>query len=183
CRTCLSQKERLQILDIGTGSGCIAIALARFLKRACIVSLDKSGDALALACENARLTETEQQIEFQQVDFSSLDKNIFGRTFDVVVSNPPYVSRTDFETLAPEIKEFEPAGAISDCTDGLTFFRRISQITPVLLNNPGWVFVEVSFGQAKDVEKIFLEAGGRELKITKDLSNIERVVGVRMDPT
>ncbi len=179
CRTYLSQKEALQILDVGTGSGCIAVALARFLKNACITSLDKSKDVLDLARENARLSETEKQIDFREMDFLGLGENIFEKKFDIIVSNPPYVSRSDFETLATDIREFEPIDAVSDGADGLTFFKKISQMAPVLLNSGGWVFVETSFDQAKKAEKIFIEAGGRELQVKKDLSNIERVVMAR----
>ena len=149
CRNYLSQKESLQILDIGTGSGCIAIALARFLKHACVTSLDKNKNALDLARENARLTDTEKQIEFRETDFLGLGENIFKTNFDIMVSNPPYVSRLDFETLATDIREFEPIDALSDGADGLTFFKKISQMAPILLNPGGWVFVETSFDQAK----------------------------------
>ena len=128
CRTHISDKEEPYILDIGTGSGCIDVALAKFVKKSRIISFDKSRDALDLACENAKTTGTETQIEFVEADFLSLEKNIFGRKFDVVVSNPPYVSESAFKTLAADIKEFEPADAVSDGADGLTFFKKISEM-------------------------------------------------------
>ena len=179
CRTYLSQKERLDILDVGTGSGCIDIALAKFVKNSRITSVDKSRDALNLAIENARLTETEKQIEFHEADFLGLDKNIFDKKFDIVVSNPPYVPQHNFETLAVEIREFEPIDAVSDGADGLTFFKKIAQVAPVFLNSGGWLFVETSFDQAKNVSEIFREAGGRDLDVKKDLSNNDRVVRAR----
>lgn len=179
CRAYLSQKDELHILDIGTGSGCIDVALAKFVKNSHITSLDKSRDALELARENARMTETEKQIEFTEIDFLTLKEDTFGKKFDIVVSNPPYVSKSAFKTLAADIKEFEPIDALSDGADGLTFFKKISEVARVLLKPGRWVFVETAFDQAKDVERIFLEAGGQELQIKRDLSNIDRVVSAR----
>lgn len=179
CKACFSQQNEPHILDIGTGSGCIDVALAKFVKNSRITSLDKSRDALELARENAKLTETEKQIEFTETDFLTLKENTFGKQFDIVVSNPPYISKSAFKTLAADIKEFEPVDALGDGADGLTFFKKISQVAHLLLKPGGWVFVETAFDQARDVEKIFLETGGRELRIKKDLSNIDRVVSAR----
>ncbi len=179
CKACFSQQNEPHILDIGTGSGCIDVALAKFVKNSHITSLDKSRDALELARENAKLTETEKQIEFTETDFLTLKENTFGKQFDIVVSNPPYISKSAFKTLAADIKEFEPVDALGDGADGLTFFKKISQVAHLLLKPGGWVFVETAFDQARDVEKIFLETGGRELRIKKDLSNIDRVVSAR----
>jgi release factor glutamine methyltransferase len=179
CKTHLSQKEDVYILDIGTGSGCIDVAIAKFVKNSSITSIDKSKDAIELALENATLTGTEKQIEFMEMDFLRLEKNSFGKKFDIVVSNPPYVSQSAAEVLDADVKEFEPAIALSDGADGLTFFRKISQMAHLLLNTGGWVFVESSFDQAKNVENIFHEAGGCELQIKKDLSGIDRVISAR----
>jgi release factor glutamine methyltransferase len=179
CKTHLSQKEEVYILDIGTGSGCIDVALAKFVKNSSITSIDKSKDAIELARENASLTETGNQIEFMEMDFLTLEKNSFGKTFDIVVSNPPYVSQSAAEVLDADVKEFEPAIALTDGSDGLTFFRKISQMAHLLLNTGGWVFVETAFDQAKNVEKIFCDAGGNEVKIKKDLSSIDRVISAR----
>ena len=179
CRTYLSEKEEIHILDVGTGSGCIDVTLAKFVKNSRITSIDKSGEALDLARENAMLTETDDRVEFLEVDFLNLDKNIFDRKFDIVVSNPPYVSESAMKALDADIKEFEPLEAVTDGGDGLTFFRKISQMAHILLNPGGWVFVETSFDQSKNVENFFLEAGGHELQIEKDLSNIDRIVRAR----
>ncbi len=179
CRTFLSQKESIRILDIGTGSGCIAIAAARFVKNSIVTAIDESQGALDLAGENAHETSTEEKITFKKVDFLKLEKNIFEHEFDIIVSNPPYVPQSEIASLAQEIKDFEPIGAVSDGQDGLTFFKKISRMAPVLLRDGGLVFVETGFDQAKEVEEIFLKAGGRELIVKKDLSNIDRVVRAR----
>ena len=179
CRTHLSENEEVRVLDIGTGSGCIDVVLAKFLKNACITSIDMSKDAIELARENAKLTNTENQIEFTATDFLLLEENALGKKFDVVVSNPPYISKSAAEKLDPEVKEFEPSIALTDEADGLTFFKKISQMARSLLNSGGWVFVETAFDQAKEIEEIFREGGASNVQIRKDLSNIDRVVAAR----
>jgi len=177
-RTDLSQEVELNILDVGTGSGCIDVALAKFVKNSHITSVDKSNGAIELARENAKLTGTQEQIELMEADFLTLEENTFGRMFDIIVSNPPYVSNSALELVEAELK-FEPLDALGDGADGLTFFRKISRMARPLLKSGGWVFVETSFDQAKEVEKIFCEAGGSDVRIKKDLSNIDRVVSAR----
>jgi release factor glutamine methyltransferase len=179
CRTYLSEKNELYILDIGTGSGCIDVALAKFIKNSRVTSIDKSKEALGLASENAGITQTEKQIQFIELDFLTLKENSFGKKFDIIVSNPPYVSGLAFKDLAEDIKGFEPFEALSNGADGLAFFKRISESVHLLLNSGGWVFVETSFDQARDVERIFLEGGASSVQTKKDLSNIDRVVSAR----
>jgi len=179
CKNFHSDKETVKVLDVGSGSGCIDVALAKFVKNACITAIDKSKEALDLALENSKLAGVEKQIEFSETDFLNLNENIFGKKFDIVVSNPPYVSKTAIETLDADVKEFEPFVALSDGADGLTFFKKISQMARLLLNTGGWVFVETSFDQAKDVERIFHDAGGSQIQVKKDLSEIDRVVSAR----
>lgn len=179
CRTFLSQRNEVRVLDVGTGSGCLAIAVAKFVKNSLVTAIDRSGDALALARENAKATETDERITFGNADFLKLDANTFDHAFDLIVSNPPYVSKEEYSRLAPEIREFEPEHAVSDGSDGMTFYRRISETAPALLRDGGWVFVETGFGQAQQVEKLFDDHGWCELLVKKDLSNIERVVRAR----
>ncbi len=179
CRSFLSQKDQIRVLDIGTGSGCIAIAVAKFVKNSVVTAVDKSAEALDLARENARTVLPDKEITFEVADILSLDRNVFGNAFDIIVSNPPYVSESDFSTLAPEIREFEPASALTDRSDGRTFYRRLSEIAPVLLRDGGWVFVEAGFGQASQVERLFVDHGGCETMVKKDLSGIDRVVRAR----
>lgn len=179
CRTYLSQREVVRVLDIGTGSGCISIAVAKFVKNSIVTAIDTSSDALDLAKENAASTGTAEKITFAQMDFLGLENNPFGSGFDILVSNPPYVSETEVTSLPEDIREFEPVKALSDGRDGLTFFRKISEAAPALLRDGGWVFVETGYGQAGDVEKLFSEKGATELLVKKDLSKIDRVVRSR----
>ncbi|MCL5267046.1 MAG: peptide chain release factor N(5)-glutamine methyltransferase [Bacteroidetes bacterium] len=179
CRSFLSQKDEIRVLDVGTGSGCIAIAVAKFVKNSVVAAIDQSENALELARENAEAAVPDKKITFEKADIFRLDRNIFEKAFDIIVSNPPYVSDSDFSSLAPEIRQFEPATAVTDGSDGQTFFRKLTEIAPMLLRDGGWVFVETGFGQAKHVEELFLDHGGCETAVKKDLSGIDRVVRAR----
>ncbi len=179
CRTYLSQRESLRVLDIGTGSGCLAVAVAKFVKNSAVTAIDKEPGALELAKENAAATGTGGKITFSQTDFLKLEGNVFGEGFDVIMSNPPYIPLNELASLDEEIRNFEPVEALSDGRDGMTFFKRISEIAPKLFRDGGWVFVETAYGQARGVAEIFSKAGGTELLVKKDLSNIERVVRAR----
>ena len=179
CRTYLSQKEVVHVLDVGTGSGCLAIAVAKFVKNSAVVAVDKDPDAIDLAKENAQATGMGERVTFVRTDFLELEKNVFDTSFEIIISNPPYIPEAELASLARDIREFEPVNALSDGRDGMTFFRKISEAAPLLLRDGGWVFVENAYGQAKDVAKLFSENGGTDLLVKKDLSNIERVVRSR----
>lgn len=180
CRTFLSQRNEINVLDIGTGSGCIAVAIAKFVRNAIVTAIDNSRDALELARENTNSTGTAERVNLEEVDFLSLETNTFGRNFDLIVSNPPYVAHFELSGLSEDISKFEPAIALSDGKDGLTFYRKIAQLAPELLRSGGWIFVETGFQQAREVERIFRDVGAVELGVKKDLANIERVVSARL---
>lgn len=182
CRTYLSQRELVRVLDVGTGSGCLAIAVAKFVRNSVVTAIDSSDAALGLAGENAEMTGTAEKITFLRSDFLGLGSNAFETKFDILVSNPPYIPKSDLPTLSEDIREFEPIEALSDGSDGMTFFRKISEMAPVLLRDGGWVFVETGFGQAGEVGRLFSDRGGIELLVKKDLSNIDRVVRARFFP-
>ena len=126
----LDIKPSARILDIGTGSGCIAIALAQSLEDVKVLGIDISTDALALAKENAVLNET--QVVFQEIDIlTSLPK--IDERFDVVVSNPPYIALSEKDQLQTEVAQFDPEQALFDGGDGLSFYHRFAEILPELL--------------------------------------------------
>lgn len=178
----VKEKESgLRILDIGTGSGIIAIVLAAKLARARMTAVDVSEEALAVARENAASNNVAGRIDFLPHDILASQLNGLGGPFDVVVSNPPYVSTADMSELQPEILGFEPAAALTDDSDGLTFYRRINELLPRLLSPGGLLAVEIGFGQSPAVVEIF-SSRLRDIEVIKDYSGIDRVVvGIMTD--
>lgn len=168
-----AQVKRTNILDLGTGSGCIAISLAKFLPQAKVDALDISKSALKIAEENADLNKV--KINFLESDlFKSADLNNI--QYDMIVSNPPYVRSLDIVGLQPEI-QFEPNIALDGGFDGLDFYRRIIKHSPKYLAKGAFLILEIGFGQARDIKDIFQKSGNFEIiEVIKDYNNIDRVV-------
>ena len=165
------------ILDIGTGSGNIAISLAHYLPKSRIVAVDISQEAIDVARENAELNRVNNRIRFIREDvFNSSFSMKLGDHFDRIVSNPPYISETEFYTLPEEVRNFEPHIALRDGADGLTFHRRISQVAVKMLIPGGKIFLEVGQGQWKEVQGILEHDGFQNIYVTKDFAGIDRVL-------
>jgi release factor glutamine methyltransferase len=164
-----------RVLDIGSGSGCVAIALARSLPGAAVVSVDISQEALELARGNAALNSV-------SVDFriGSLFEPVAGERFDLVVSNPPYIPAADIENLQPEVRDHEPRSALDGGIDGLDFYRGIIPAAPDYLLPGGWLLLEVGIGQSAMVTEMFAKNGFSAIFSAKDPGGIERVVGGRL---
>jgi len=159
------------ILDIGTGSGCLAITAALFYPHTQVTAVDISQAALAAAKENA------QRLEASNVSFIKVDilKVLLKGKFDAILCNPPYVATDDVPSLQREIREHEPLSALTDGADGLTWFRRLAEIGPGLLNEEGRMIVEIGGSlQTSPVRAIF-EAAGFAVTLHKDLQGEERV--------
>ena len=148
----LLERQTPTALDFGTGSGCIAIALAAKCPTAKITALDVSADALALAKQNALQNQAAERIEFLLGDgFAALA----GKTqFDLLMSNPPYIASAEIETLDPEVKDFDPRGALDGGADGLDFYRRLAAEAKPFLKPDGKIMLEFGDGQADDIKKI-----------------------------
>ncbi len=167
------EKSGLQILDIGTGSGNIAVSLSKNFTRAQILAIDKSEEAIDLARQNALINEVSSEIEFRVediFDFSPENK------FDLIVSNPPYVDEKQYAALQEEIVNFEPRIALTDSDDGFSFYKKISEVAKVILKIGGKIFFEVGIGQSEKVKIILEENNFSEIKIVKDYSGIDRVI-------
>ncbi|GAM09547.1 release factor glutamine methyltransferase [Geobacter sp. OR-1] len=172
---CRVAPEAKTILDIGVGSGCIAVALARALPEAVVSGVEKSHEALELAQRNAdRLGGRINLFE------GSFFEPFLDQRFDLVVSNPPYIATADLETLQPEVREYEPTDALDGGADGLDCYRIIVPAAPQHLNPGGWLLVEVGIGQAPAVRELFESAGFKEIFTARDPQLIERVVGGKM---
>ena len=161
-------KSDLLVLDIGTGSGCIGISLAKYLKNSKVFAIDVSESALETAKHNARINKIEN-IEFHILNI--LEKAPKTK-FDIIVSNPPYISKDEFEQLDSNVKDYEPEVALTDYGDGLNFYRRFYELFDKMLNENGVFYVENSFEQGKGLIEAFNKK--YDVEIFKDASNIDR---------
>jgi len=166
--------ERLKILDLGTGSGNIAISLAKFLTDCEIIGIDISGRALKIAENNARLNNVDNVKFIQGNLFSPFTFHL--SPFTLIVSNPPYIPTAEIERLEPELS-FEPHNALDGGSDGLDFYRRIIQESPAHLKGKGFLIMEMGFNQAEAIKKIFRDSGNfKILEVVKDYNDIDRVI-------
>ena len=170
--------EKITILDIGTGSACIAISLAYYLKNSRVYAIDISEDALSIARANAIACGVKDKIIFLKSNiFGALDKDKkkYSKFFDIIVSNPPYISTEDINNLSVEVKDHEPLIALDGGADGLCFYRKIIQDSNIYLKPGGILAFEVGINQAEPVEKLMFKMFDN-ISIIKDLSGIKRVV-------
>jgi len=171
-------KSAPTIADVGCGSGCIAIAIARERPEATFLAIDASPSALAVARENATAHGVDERITFLHGDL--LDPLVErGEKLDLVVSNPPYVVDAEIGELAPEVKEHEPRMALAGGADGLATITRLLEGVGAVLDRGGVVVMEIGKGQDRPVAERVLSAGLDLLRIVPDLAGIPRVVVAR----
>ncbi len=168
--------ENPRIVDVGTGSGAIAVALAAHLPSAAITATDISPAALALARENAAANTVSERIRFLAGDLLA---PVAGEQFDVVVSNPPYVAETDNMGLSAEVRDFEPWQALFAGADGLAIYRRLIPQAFNVLVPGGSIVLEIGYGQQEAVAELLAQAGFSDLAFTPDLQGIPRVASAR----
>ena len=159
------------ILDIGTGSGCIALSLAKYFRNSEIIAADISSQAIETAKHNAQINNIEN-IKF--FEFDILNK-IPKTKFDIICSNPPYISDIEYNSLEPELQNYEPKISLTDHDDGLTFYKRFAKIFPTMLNTNSYFYLELGYGQYPAVTEIF-SVTKCSLDVSYDLSGIERVL-------
>jgi len=164
------------VLDIGTGSGNIAVSIAKFLPSARVTSMDISRDALDVARKNADVHGT-GNVTF--LTASIFDETPAGVRYDVLVSNPPYVSFSEYAGLQREVREFEPPEAVTDGGDGYRFIRRITEISRGLLSSGGALFMEIAYNQGDEAASIARTAGLAGVTILKDHAGHPRVITAR----
>ncbi|SHJ57445.1 peptide chain release factor N(5)-glutamine methyltransferase [Parasporobacterium paucivorans] len=162
--------EDISILDMCTGSGCIAISLAWFLKHAKVTGADISEKALETARKNAERNGVD--CEFIRTD---MFEKVSGK-YDVIVSNPPYIRSRDIEDLMAEVKMHEPPAALDGGEDGLGFYRIIARDARKFLKDGGCLALEIGFDQAAEVTALLEESGYESIEIIKDLPGLDRVV-------
>ena len=165
--------EELLGADIGTGTGAIALSLLKYRENLRMKATDISPTALEVAQKNAENLGLASKIEFLSGDLTAPLK---GEKFRFIVSNPPYIPRGDLATLAPEVLA-EPRTALDGGIDGLAFYRRLAENAPLLLDEHGFLAVEIGINQVDRVVKMFREAGRfTKTQVIKDLAGIDRVV-------
>ncbi len=165
-----------RIVDVGTGSGAIAVALAHKLPDSHITAIDVSEAALDLARENASRNGVAERIRFLQGDLLA---PVAGETFDFVISNPPYVPSADGETLAVEVREYEPGLALFAGEDGLEIYRRLIPDACEILASGGFIALEIGCGQSEAVRRLLAAAEFVEARFVPDLQGIPRVAIAR----
>lgn len=164
--------SRPRIVDIGTGSGAIAIALAYGLPEARITAIDFSDKALAIARENATRNEVAERVRFLQGDLLA---PVERERFELVVSNPPYVPEADRDSLAVEVRDYEPALALFAGVDGLDVYRRLIPAAHEVLMPGGSLVMEIGHGQADGVRALLAESEFFRIRFVNDLQGIPRV--------
>lgn len=165
--------EPFRILDVGTGSGNIAISLAKNLSHAQITAIDISASALAVAAENAQLNQVESQIQFQVADCKQF---LPDKSFDILVSNPPYIRETEFKALPPEVKFYDPKQALLASENGLEYYRILAERVPLLLKKDRLIAVEIGYQQGKAVSSLFQTHHFQNIQTIPDLNQHDRVV-------
>lgn len=166
----MTGEKALRVLDLCTGSGCIAISLKKLCPDLLVTASDVSAEALTVAGKNAVALDAEiRWIE------SDLFERIEG-AFDVIVSNPPYIRTREIETLSEEVRCHEPRQALDGHEDGLYFYQKITSAARNYLSPGGWLLFEIGYDQGRTVEEFMRRNGFTDVKVVKDLAGLDRVV-------
>ena len=163
------------VLDMCTGSGCIAISIALFGKPSKVAASDISEKALEVARENAKSIKA-GEISFIQGD---MFENVTDK-FDIIVSNPPYIETGEIDELMPEVRDYIPRLALDGDIDGLKFYRIISKEAVKKLNKNGRIFYEIGYNQSRAVASILFENGFTDITVIKDYSGLDRIVMAKL---
>lgn len=168
----IKQEHLERVLDICTGSGCIAVSMAKFSK-ACVYAADISMSAVETARENAH----RQKVALQVVQ-SDLFLNVQGK-YDMITANPPYIDDAAYAGLEYSVRQYEPALALRGGTDGLMFYRRIAMQAPAYLRSGGYLVQEIGYDQGEAVRTLLSEQGFAEIEIRQDYAGLDRIVWAR----
>lgn len=169
----LQAKANSKFCEIGIGSGCIAVSILCAVEAASAIGADISEKALAVARRNA---ENHQVLERLELQISDVFANLPNEKFELIVSNPPYISCDDIKNLQAEVREFEPLAALTDGGDGLSIVEKIIHDAPKFLEPNGFLLMEIGINQAKAVEAMFDNKVWRDVKIAPDFQGIPRAV-------
>ena len=173
----LRTREAATICEVGVGSGCIFVSILHEIKTASATGLDISDEALRVAGVNAKKHNVAARSRLQISDvFDALGDE----RFDLIVSNPPYIPKAEFDALQPEVRDFEPASALTDGGTGLSVIQKIVRESPKFMRPGGFLLMEIGFGQAEQVAAMFDRDVWQAAEILPDLQSIPRVVRARL---
>lgn len=171
-----SKVNRIKILDIGTGSGAIAISLKYYRAKVSVDAVDLSDDALEVSMNNSKKILGDGKIKLIKSD---LFKNVNDK-YDIIVSNPPYIEKKDMKEMDVQVLNYEPHSALFAEDDGLYFYKEIIIGAKSYLNTGGRLLFECGYDQAYKIKEIFISEGYEDIEITKDLAGINRVIEARI---
>ena len=168
--------KKIKICDLGTGSGCLAITLAKLYNRSKVVATDISKDAIKVAKFNAKKYKLKNQIKFFNCKWiNKIEK------YDVIVSNPPYLSYSQYEKTNENIIKFEPRIALVGGRDGLKKYKEISSFSSLIMHKNSYLFIEIGKDQRDNVISIFEKSNFKIVKIFKDYQSIDRVLVIKKE--
>ncbi len=173
----ISEGQDFHILDLCTGSGCIAVSLKSFFRNAFVCGTDISAEALEMAGINAAAN---------HVNITFIESNLFSKVsgkFRMIVSNPPYIPSGEIPTLMPEVRDHEPHLALDGDQDGLAFYRRITAECPDYLLPGGFMIFEIGYDQGEAVSALMRKKGFEDIKVIQDLAGLDRVVRGKLENT
>ncbi|SHE81173.1 HemK family methyltransferase [Clostridium fallax] len=171
----IKEDEKLNLCDLCCGSGAIGLSLATYRKNIKVDLLDIADDPEIVTTNNIKRLNLKDRAEFIKGNlFNEVKKD--KKVYDVIVSNPPYIKEEIIETLMEDVKDYEPRLALSGGEDGLDFYRKIIDESKLVLKNKGILAFEIGYDQAEDVKKLMIENNYYDVKIIKDLANLDRVV-------
>ncbi len=168
------------IIDVGTGSGCIAISLAHFWPQARLFATDISAEALTLCQQNMELNQVQNRVTTINHDIWSPWPSVLPKRFDILVSNPPYISKGEINDLPEEVKEYEPLQALTDWQDGLRFYERFFLLIQNKEIEVKYLYLEMSGSQPEQIIKKAQQANIGLVEVTEDLNKIKRVLKIRV---
>lgn len=167
--------DRMRILDMCTGSGCILLSLLHYSNDCEGLGVDLSAEALEVAGQNVLKVLTPEKAEHALFLQSDLFEKVEGK-FEIIVSNPPYIASAEVEKLMPEVRDHEPRMALDGTEDGLHFYRRIIKEAGKHLVNSGMLFFEIGYDQGQAVSELMRAGGYREVQVVQDYAGLDRVV-------
>lgn len=173
----LREKISSKFCEIGIGSGCISVSLLHEIRTASAVGVDISANALEIARKNA---EKHAVLERLDLKISDVFSQLRAERFDLIVSNPPYISALDIADLQPEVRDFEPLNALTDGKDGLSIIEQILYESPKFLNSKGFLLIEIGYNQAHQVKELCSKSIWQEIDILPDLQGIPRMVKAKL---